>query len=145
MSFRYNYSHHAKIGHELKTRAHENLIVANRLMNEGDGMMFDKHYFDVEVDGTWYEKLPKPGGFSDLPKGAGSAGDIPLDEPCLTADGKTKVRIKPGRHKVRVRQIVNVGTATGPEVTLMTPMTEVVVGNPTTRPAGRDGRWDREW
>lgn len=35
--FRYNYSHHADIGHELKSRAHVNLIAYNRFSNEGTG------------------------------------------------------------------------------------------------------------
>jgi hypothetical protein len=35
--FLYNYSHHAHIGHELKSRAKVNLIANNRLMNESDG------------------------------------------------------------------------------------------------------------
>jgi len=35
--FRYNYSHHCNIGHELKSRAHVNLILYNRFSNEGTG------------------------------------------------------------------------------------------------------------
>ncbi|MBK7957002.1 MAG: T9SS type A sorting domain-containing protein [Bacteroidetes bacterium] len=35
--FRYNYSHGAKIGHELKSRAHNNFILYNRLSNETGG------------------------------------------------------------------------------------------------------------
>ncbi len=35
--FRYNYSHHCKIGHELKSRAHVNYILYNRLSNEATG------------------------------------------------------------------------------------------------------------
>lgn len=35
--FRYNYSHHANIGHNLKTRAEENHILYNRLMDESTG------------------------------------------------------------------------------------------------------------
>jgi hypothetical protein len=35
--FRSNYSHHARIGHLLKTRARENYIYYNRLMDEADG------------------------------------------------------------------------------------------------------------
>jgi hypothetical protein len=35
--FRHNYSHHAKIGHTLKTRAAENHILYNRLMDEQTG------------------------------------------------------------------------------------------------------------
>ena len=37
LTFRYNYSHHAKIGHNLKTRAAENIISYNRIMDEGTG------------------------------------------------------------------------------------------------------------
>ena len=35
--FRYNYSHHATIGHELKSRAHVNIIEYNRFSNESTG------------------------------------------------------------------------------------------------------------
>jgi hypothetical protein len=35
--FRYNYSHHTYAGHELKSRAHVNMILYNRLSNELDG------------------------------------------------------------------------------------------------------------
>ncbi len=37
LTFQYNYSHHAKIGHELKSRAHTNYILYNRISNETDG------------------------------------------------------------------------------------------------------------
>lgn len=36
-TLRHSYSHHAKIGHNVKTRARENFILYNRLMDEGDG------------------------------------------------------------------------------------------------------------
>lgn len=35
--FRYNYSHHATVGHELKSRAHVNYILYNRFSNEATG------------------------------------------------------------------------------------------------------------
>ncbi len=35
--FQYNYSHHAKQGHELKSRAHVNYILYNRISNEATG------------------------------------------------------------------------------------------------------------
>lgn len=35
--FRFNYSHHANVGHELKSRAWVNVIEYNRFSNEGDG------------------------------------------------------------------------------------------------------------
>ena len=35
--FRYNYSHHAHVGHELKSRAHVNVIEYNRFSNEATG------------------------------------------------------------------------------------------------------------
>jgi len=35
--FRYNYSHHAKVGHNLKSRASENIIVYNRIMDQDTG------------------------------------------------------------------------------------------------------------
>ncbi|MBK8581555.1 MAG: T9SS type A sorting domain-containing protein [Flavobacteriales bacterium] len=35
--FRFNYSHHAHVGHELKSRAHVNMIAYNRFSNEATG------------------------------------------------------------------------------------------------------------
>ena len=35
--FRYNYSHHARVGHNLKSRAKENYILYNRIMDEATG------------------------------------------------------------------------------------------------------------
>jgi hypothetical protein len=35
--FRHNYSHHARVGHNLKTRARENFVLYNRIMDEADG------------------------------------------------------------------------------------------------------------
>lgn len=35
--FRYNYSHHTNVGHELKSRAHVNIIEYNRFSNEQNG------------------------------------------------------------------------------------------------------------
>ena len=37
LTFRYNYSHHANIGHNLKSRAKENFIYYNRIMDEETG------------------------------------------------------------------------------------------------------------
>ena len=37
LTFRYNYSHHAKVGHNLKSRANENYILYNRIMDEESG------------------------------------------------------------------------------------------------------------
>lgn len=37
LTFRYNYSHHANIGHELKSRANVNIITYNRLSDEATG------------------------------------------------------------------------------------------------------------
>ena len=37
LTFRYNYSHSAQVGHELKSRALENLIYCNRISDEADG------------------------------------------------------------------------------------------------------------
>ncbi len=37
LTFRFNYSHHAKIGHCLKSRAQENFIYCNRIMDEETG------------------------------------------------------------------------------------------------------------
>ncbi|MEK7414700.1 MAG: Ig-like domain-containing protein, partial [Planctomycetota bacterium] len=36
-TFRYNYSHHAKVGHNFKSRANANYIIANRIMDEASG------------------------------------------------------------------------------------------------------------
>ncbi len=37
LTFSYNFSHHTKIGHELKSRAHKNYILYNRIGNDSDG------------------------------------------------------------------------------------------------------------
>ncbi|MBK8565523.1 MAG: T9SS type A sorting domain-containing protein [Saprospiraceae bacterium] len=37
LTFRFNYSHHAIVGHNLKSRARENFIYCNRIMDEEDG------------------------------------------------------------------------------------------------------------
>ncbi len=37
LTFRYNYSHHTKVGHNLKSRANENYIYYNRIMDEESG------------------------------------------------------------------------------------------------------------
>ncbi|HEX9625688.1 MAG TPA: hypothetical protein VGA00_01990 [Acidiferrobacterales bacterium] len=37
LTLRYSYSHHARIGHNVKSRAQENHIVYNRIMDETDG------------------------------------------------------------------------------------------------------------
>ena len=37
LTFKFNYSHGAKVGHELKSRAKVNIIEYNRIMNEKDG------------------------------------------------------------------------------------------------------------
>jgi hypothetical protein len=37
LTVRFTYSHHAKIGHNLKSRAHRNIILYNRIMDETDG------------------------------------------------------------------------------------------------------------
>jgi len=50
--FRYNYTHRAHIGHNLKTRAPENYILYNRIMDESDG---DASYqVDVPNGGLTY-------------------------------------------------------------------------------------------
>lgn len=50
--FRYNYSHHAKIGHLLKTRAATNIIVANRFSDEATGT--SSYQIDVPNGGLTY-------------------------------------------------------------------------------------------
>jgi len=50
--FRYNYSHRANIGHLLKTRARENYILYNRIMDENDGT--SSYNIDVPNGGLTY-------------------------------------------------------------------------------------------
>jgi hypothetical protein len=50
--FRYNYSHHAHIGHNLKSRAAQNEVLYNRIMDEADG---DSSYaVDIPNGGLTY-------------------------------------------------------------------------------------------
>ncbi|MDY7396917.1 T9SS type A sorting domain-containing protein [Aureibaculum sp. 2210JD6-5] len=49
LTFRYNYSHHAKIGHNLKSRANENYILYNRIMDEETG--FSSRLIDLPNGG----------------------------------------------------------------------------------------------
>ncbi|MFI5104551.1 MAG: right-handed parallel beta-helix repeat-containing protein, partial [Terriglobales bacterium] len=50
--FRYNYSHHAKIGHLLKTRAAQNFILYNRLSDEATGT--SSYQIDIPNGGLSY-------------------------------------------------------------------------------------------
>lgn len=50
--FRYNYSHHCAIGHELKSRARVNFILYNRLSNEATGTA--SRCLDLPNGGTTY-------------------------------------------------------------------------------------------
>jgi len=50
--FRHNYSHHAKIGHTLKTRARENYILYNSFMDQADGT--SSYNIDVPNGGLTY-------------------------------------------------------------------------------------------
>jgi hypothetical protein len=50
--FRHNYSHHAKIGHTLKTRAAKNYILYNRIMDEATGT--SSYTIDVPNGGLTY-------------------------------------------------------------------------------------------
>jgi len=50
--FRYNYSHHAHVGHELKSRAHVNMIEYNRFSNEATGDA--SREIDLPNGGTTY-------------------------------------------------------------------------------------------
>ncbi|MCB0793310.1 MAG: T9SS type A sorting domain-containing protein [Flavobacteriales bacterium] len=50
--FRYNYSHHAHVGHELKSRAHVNVIEYNRFSNEATGDA--SREIDLPNGGTTY-------------------------------------------------------------------------------------------
>lgn len=50
--FRYNYSHHAHVGHELKSRAHVNVIEYNRFSNEAEGDA--SRELDLPNGGTTY-------------------------------------------------------------------------------------------
>ena len=50
--FRYNYSHHAKIGHLLKTRAAQNFVLYNRLNDEATGT--SSYQIDIPNGGLSY-------------------------------------------------------------------------------------------
>ncbi|MBL0329756.1 MAG: T9SS type A sorting domain-containing protein [Bacteroidetes bacterium] len=50
--FRYNYTHHCNIGHELKSRAHVNYVMYNRLSNEATGNA--SREIDLPNGGTSY-------------------------------------------------------------------------------------------
>jgi centrosomal CEP192-like protein len=50
--FRYNYSHHAKIGHLLKTRASQNFVLYNRLSDEATGT--SSYQIDIPNGGLSY-------------------------------------------------------------------------------------------
>jgi len=50
--FRYNYSHHAKIGHLLKTRASQNFVLYNRLSDEATGTA--SYQIDIPNGGLSY-------------------------------------------------------------------------------------------
>jgi hypothetical protein len=50
--FRHNYSHRANIGHNLKTRARENFILYNRIMDENEGTA--SYAIDVSDGGISY-------------------------------------------------------------------------------------------
>jgi hypothetical protein len=51
-TFRYNYSHHAIIGHNLKSRSEENYIEYNRIMDEEDGT--SSYAIDIPDGGLTY-------------------------------------------------------------------------------------------
>lgn len=50
--FRYNYTHHCNIGHELKSRAHVNYVLYNRISNEATGNA--SREIDLPNGGTSY-------------------------------------------------------------------------------------------
>lgn len=52
LTFRYNYSHHAKIGHNFKSRASANYIIGNRIMDEATGT--SSYVVDVPNGGLTY-------------------------------------------------------------------------------------------
>ena len=52
LALRYNYIHHAKIGHNVKTRARRNYIVYNRIMDEDSGT--SSYAIDVSNGGITY-------------------------------------------------------------------------------------------
>lgn len=52
LTFRWNYSHHTRIGHNLKSRAMTNIIVGNRIMDEDSGT--SSYVVDIPNGGrTW--------------------------------------------------------------------------------------------
>jgi hypothetical protein len=52
LTFRWNYSHHTKVGHNLKTRALANYIIGNRIMDEAAGT--SSFVVDVPQGGLTY-------------------------------------------------------------------------------------------
>jgi len=51
-TFRFNYSHHARIGHQVKSRARRNFILYNRLMDEETGN--SSYAIDLSTGGVAY-------------------------------------------------------------------------------------------
>jgi hypothetical protein len=64
-TLRYSYSHHAKIGHNVKSRAKENYILYNRIMDEADGTA--SYAIDLPDGGASYVigNLIQQGPFND--------------------------------------------------------------------------------
>ena len=77
---RHSYSHHAKIGHNVKTRARENHILYNRIMDEADGT--SSYAIDIPNGGLTYiignlvQQGPNTDNTTMVPYGAeGLSGD----------------------------------------------------------------------
>jgi len=51
-TLRYSYSHHAQVGHDVKTRARENFILYNRIMDEANGN--SSYEIDIPWGGVTY-------------------------------------------------------------------------------------------
>jgi len=66
-TLRYSYSHHARIGHAVKSRAQENYILYNRIMDEADGT--SSYIIDLPNGGLSYVvgNLLQQGPFTDNP------------------------------------------------------------------------------
>lgn len=82
-TLRYSYSHHAKIGHNVKSRAQENYILYNRIMDETDGT--SSYDIDIPDSGLTYlignliEQGPATANSTIVAYGAESANN-PLQE-----------------------------------------------------------------
>ena len=129
--FRHNYSHHASSGHTLKTRAKENHILYNRIMDEADGT--SSYTVDVPDGGLTYliGNLLQQGPLSEnwtIVSYAAESASNPVQE--LYAVNNTFVNDRNSGYSLVLRtgtvaQVINnrfvgVGTAVSGSATLIT-------------------------